>query len=372
MRDYSAVCPQFWTGRTGRQIRKLGPMAQVVALYLLTAPGSTMLGLYYLPIGTIVHETGIPEGDVHEIMADFDEMGFAYYDADNEVVWVVEMARFQIAETVVEKDKRHAYIVRESPKFAASPLYDRWYDHYHVAFTLPARKEVKRDCGGQGGGHREAARGIKGASDGQDAPHMPSQDLSKARHEQLNPRERERAPAREAQAPERVESSQDEPAKSAERPAYIALIATIADAADGKFDGLGVGSVLQQAFGATLQNLSAEDATLRRMGEMAHHPERIWPTAKGLTKGFVSLGWVMGKRDEHGTYNAPWVLAWVTAARESLAAEAQRAARVAAPPVPAAPRNIVADEDKAGIIAKIRAEANARKNASPDGNGVTL
>jgi len=340
-------------------------MAQVVALYLLTAPGSTMLGLYYLPIGTIVHETGIPEGDVHEIMADFDEMGFAYYDADNEVVWVVEMARFQIAEELKTSDNRYKYVVKESPRFAASPLYDRWYDLYHEAFNLPARKVKMKPL--QGPSKGGAPQPSPPSEVGHDPPPKQSQDQGRTGQEKLNPRERADAPAREARTPERVESNQNEPAKPAERPAYLALIATIADAADGKFDGLGVGSVLQQAFDASLRALDVDDATARRMGEMAPHPERIWPTARGYTKGFVSLGWVMGKRDEQSTYNAPWVLPWVNAARASLAADAERTKRTATPPAaparPISPENTPGTPEYAAAIAKRKADAKVRYDA---------
>jgi len=359
MREYGAVSPQFWTGRTGRQIRKLGPMAQVIALYLLTAPGSTMLGLYYLPIGTIVHETGIPEGDVHETMADFDEIGFAHYDTENEVVWVVEMAKFQIAEELKTTDNRYKYVVKESPRFAASPLYDRWYDQYHEAFNLPERKVKARPT-------RDDAKGV-GASGtppfegGVRPPHKPRQDLDMVETGQLNPRGR--APARESQPSERTELNHDDPAVPAERPAYLAMIATIADASGGKFDGAGVGSVLQQAFGAVLQSLNVDFATARRMGEMAGRPDRIWPTARGYAKGVVSLGWVMGKRDEHGTYNAPWVLPWVEAARASLAADAAKAARLASPPAAQATRPVIDDDKRPSLVEVARLNSNAKKTA---------
>lgn len=377
MREYGAISPQFWTGRTGRQIRKLGPMAQVVALYLLTAPGSTMLGLYYLPIGTIVHETGIPEGDVHEVMADLDEMGFAHYDADNEVVWVVEMARFQIAEELKTSDNRHKYVVKESPRFAASPLYDRWYDQYHIAFNLPERKVKAKatQAPSKGGGHRAESP----SEVGQTPPPKQRQDQGRTGQEQLNPREHADAPAREARTPEAVEPSRSE---SPEPPAYLALIAVIADAANGKFDGAGVGSTLQRAFDASLRCLAVDDATARRMGELAPHPERIWPSAKGFTKGFVSLGWVMGKRFDDGTYNAPWVLAWVEAARNSLAADAQKAARAAAPPAPPArplrpenipgtPEYIAANErNRIAAQARLKAAAAAEESASAPASAV--
>ncbi len=63
MRNYATISPQFWLGDTGRKLRKSGPECMVVALYMMTSPHSNMLGLYYLPVLYIAHETGLdPEG----------------------------------------------------------------------------------------------------------------------------------------------------------------------------------------------------------------------------------------------------------------------------------------------------------------------
>ncbi|MGA0525084.1 replication protein, partial [Escherichia coli] len=59
MRDYSKVSPKFWMGRTGKELRKRGMEAQIVAMYLLTSPHANMLGLYYVPKMYIGHETGL-------------------------------------------------------------------------------------------------------------------------------------------------------------------------------------------------------------------------------------------------------------------------------------------------------------------------
>ena len=58
MRDHAIVSPHFWTGETGRQLRKDAD-AQRIALYLMTCPSANMIGLYYIPIPLISHEVGI-------------------------------------------------------------------------------------------------------------------------------------------------------------------------------------------------------------------------------------------------------------------------------------------------------------------------
>ncbi|MFT3789627.1 MAG: hypothetical protein QM741_00825 [Rudaea sp.] len=58
MRDYGKVSPQFWIGKTGKRLR--GNLeAQIVAMYLMTAPAASMTGVYYCPLVSIAHETGL-------------------------------------------------------------------------------------------------------------------------------------------------------------------------------------------------------------------------------------------------------------------------------------------------------------------------
>lgn len=137
MRDYGKIAPQFWTGCTGRRIRAFGPHAQIVALYLVTCPSASMIGLYYLPLPTLAHETGIPLEGASKALRCLSEAGFAEYDEANEVVWVCEMARHQIGETVEKRDKRQLGIIREAQKVTYSSLFARWFARYQKPFGLP-------------------------------------------------------------------------------------------------------------------------------------------------------------------------------------------------------------------------------------------
>lgn len=138
MRDYGKVAPQFWTGRTGKALRAAGPEVQVVALYLLTCPSANMIGLYYLPIPTLAHETGMTIEGASKGLRRASEAGFCTYDEEAEVVWVHEMARFQIGATVSRKDKRHPGIVRMLATAPKSCLLNAFHAHYAEAFALPA------------------------------------------------------------------------------------------------------------------------------------------------------------------------------------------------------------------------------------------
>ncbi|MEA4763928.1 ATP-binding protein [Klebsiella pneumoniae] len=102
MRDYATVAPQFWLGKTGRELRKKGAEAQVVSFYLMTSPHANMLGLYYLPILYIAHETGLGLEGASKGLKSTIEAGFCSYDEDTEMVWVHEMAAYQAEASLLD------------------------------------------------------------------------------------------------------------------------------------------------------------------------------------------------------------------------------------------------------------------------------
>lgn len=137
MRDYARVLPQFWRGETGKSLRR-DPDAQVLAMYLMTCPSSTMTGLYYLPIPTIAHETGLTLEGASKALRRLSEAGFAHYDEQEEVIWVPEMARCQIDDTLPARDNRIKGVLRELEQYRSSRFYLAFFDRYRRDFHLPA------------------------------------------------------------------------------------------------------------------------------------------------------------------------------------------------------------------------------------------
>lgn len=137
MRDYAIVKPQFWIGETGRRLREAGPEALLVAMYLLTCPNSGMLGLFYLPLVSIAHETALTLEGASEGLRRVSEAGFARYDHSSETVWVLEMATYQVAETLNPKDNRWKGVVRELETWRKSPFFADFVAKYKVAYGLP-------------------------------------------------------------------------------------------------------------------------------------------------------------------------------------------------------------------------------------------
>jgi hypothetical protein len=187
-REYAIVLPQFWTGSTGRAIRARGRDAQLVAAYLVTSQHSNMIGLYHLPVAYLCHDVGIPEEGASKALRSLEEVGFAFYDADAEVVWVAEMARFQVigvGPALQPKDKRCKGVANELVKFRKSPFYQPFVERYRDAFHL-------RDMPPAEAAPALAARAIEGDSE---APRSQEQE-----QEQDQEQEQEAAAARETPA----------------------------------------------------------------------------------------------------------------------------------------------------------------------------
>jgi len=136
LRDYGIVSWQFWTGSTGKQLRTLGRDEQVVAIYLMTCPSSNMIGMYYLPIVTMAHETGITPEGASKALRRVCATGFACYDEASEYVYVPEMARWQISEELKPSDKQVKGILNEVKRNAKCPYVKDFWHKYADAFCL--------------------------------------------------------------------------------------------------------------------------------------------------------------------------------------------------------------------------------------------
>lgn len=136
MRDYSKVSPQFWIGQTGKKLRTLGMEAQIVAMYLLTSPHANMLGLFYCPEMFIAHETGLGIEGASKGLRSACEAGFCEYDEASEVVWVIEMASYQISDELTGNDKRIKGVQNEYDALPSNPYLKRFFDKYSGSFKM--------------------------------------------------------------------------------------------------------------------------------------------------------------------------------------------------------------------------------------------
>jgi hypothetical protein len=146
-RDYGKVAPGFWTGKTGKALKAKGPEAVIVALYLVTCQHANMLGLYYLSKTYIAVDTPLGFEGACKGLLGACEAGFCRYDEDSEVVWVVEMAEYQIADQLDAKDNRCKGVQREYDALPENPFLTPFYERYSSAFHMtgmrgqPVKKE---------------------------------------------------------------------------------------------------------------------------------------------------------------------------------------------------------------------------------------
>lgn len=97
-RDFVKISPTFWTGPTGRQLRKAGAEVQLVALYLMSSPHTNYSGLFQLPLNYIANDTGLSLEAVRKALSAIAAVGFARYDENSECAWIVEGAKWQLGE----------------------------------------------------------------------------------------------------------------------------------------------------------------------------------------------------------------------------------------------------------------------------------
>jgi hypothetical protein len=112
------------------------PNQQILMMYLLTCPSANMLGLYYLPLPVIVHETGLSEVEVRAAMAWLTHEEAAHYDFAQELVFVPQMAFFQIADYLKAGDKRTEGIRRDLATFRGHPFAIAFARLYNEPFNL--------------------------------------------------------------------------------------------------------------------------------------------------------------------------------------------------------------------------------------------
>lgn len=135
MRDHATIAGTFWTRGTGKLLRGHAE-AQVVAMYLMSCPAASMVGIFHIALPTLCHETGLTiEGAWKGLRRCFD-VGFCEYDEGEELVWVPNLARYQVGEVMKPGDKRKAGVIRSLRPFHRHPFYGKFVALYGDAYGL--------------------------------------------------------------------------------------------------------------------------------------------------------------------------------------------------------------------------------------------
>ncbi len=143
MRDYGKVVPTFWTRGSGKALRG-DPCAQVVAVYLFSCPTSHVTGLFYMPFPVLCHETGLSAEQATSALTRLAEAGIAHYDAAADLVWLPEMAHYQIAESMKAEDRRVRGVEKAIEKFRGHPFFEAFLCRYSEAYSLTEARPLVR------------------------------------------------------------------------------------------------------------------------------------------------------------------------------------------------------------------------------------
>lgn len=139
MREYAKAEPKMWHGETMKALRKTRE-GLIVGLYLMTSPSSNMLGLFAQPVLYMAYETGLGEEGARKGLRSCIEAGFCSYDEPSEMVWVHEMARYQIASELKATDKQCVGIQKAYDALPKNPYLGAFFDRYVGAFHLTKRR----------------------------------------------------------------------------------------------------------------------------------------------------------------------------------------------------------------------------------------
>jgi hypothetical protein len=137
VRDYAKVAPTFWTGTTGKALRKAGPEAVIVGMYLMTSPHANMIGVYHCPISYISIDTGLTIEGASKGLLSAIEADFCTYDEASEYVLVHEFAAYQVGAELDPKDKRVQGVINELAKVPKNKCWQGFRERYAVPFHLP-------------------------------------------------------------------------------------------------------------------------------------------------------------------------------------------------------------------------------------------
>jgi hypothetical protein len=149
VRNYASISPLFWTKGSGKKLRghKEG---QLVALYLMSSPATSMVGIFHLSLPTLCHETGLSTEEALKGLARCSDadVEIAFWDEDEELVFVPALARHQIGESLKPRDHKIKGIERALAPFKGHRFYVLFLDRYATAYRLGvegASESLQRD-----------------------------------------------------------------------------------------------------------------------------------------------------------------------------------------------------------------------------------
>ncbi len=133
MRTQAKVVPTFWTRGSGKKLRGNAD-AQVLAFYFMTSPHSTMVGIFYSSVATILDETGLTEARFRAALPAVAEI--AQYDEQEGLVFLPEGSAHQIGETMSIGNKVRKPTLSQLQVYGNHRFVREWISRYYDPYCL--------------------------------------------------------------------------------------------------------------------------------------------------------------------------------------------------------------------------------------------
>jgi hypothetical protein len=102
-----------------------------------------MIGLYYLPLVYLMHDTGLSQEGASKGLSRCVEIGFCKYDPSSGFVWVVNMAAHQVAEELKASDNQCKGVQKQYDQINLNPFLSDFFDRYGNSFHMTQRRSKK-------------------------------------------------------------------------------------------------------------------------------------------------------------------------------------------------------------------------------------
>jgi hypothetical protein len=97
-----------------------------------------MIGMFHVPLIMMSKSTGLSEEETKASMDELQSDGFCMYDADNEYVWVIDMARTQVSDGKLSPQQQKGVLNSLSRVYLdeESIFVQNFLDHYRTLFSF--------------------------------------------------------------------------------------------------------------------------------------------------------------------------------------------------------------------------------------------
>lgn len=144
MRDYSKIQPKFWDSEIVAAMEINNIDAAYVALYLMTSPASTMLGLFRCSAVQIADDSHLSVDRVELALSALERTGFLERDQRRKLVYVKKMAAVQIEKSLKSSDNRVIAIKKELDSLPDCELKHSFISDYNGAFSLGFSLDIEQ------------------------------------------------------------------------------------------------------------------------------------------------------------------------------------------------------------------------------------